>query len=362
MLRIGIMTFLHNNNYGSTLQAWALQTALRDMDMDAEHIDYCPDSREKLTNLLRCGNSPALLLDGLRKRAVRVKQTGAREKAEAFSAFYREQMCLSGVCRRHADLEALAARYDLLLCGSDQIWSPVWLNPAYFLDFAGDKPRVAYAASLGVETMPGGSKTRRMARLIAPFNAVSVREEEGARLVEGIAGRHADVMPDPVCLVGRERWLRLAQEQAYGEKYIACYFIGDRPDYWQQVRHLQAEMRCGVVVIPVTDGAYRQPYPLADGLSPQAWLGTLNGAERVVTDSFHGALFACVLGKKLTLLRRYRENDPESKNSRIDQLMRILCVAPNDTEMDAEAVSARLADERERGLAWLHQAISQAAR
>lgn len=362
MPRIGIMTFLHNNNYGSTLQAWALQTALRDMGMDAEHIDYRPDSREKLTNLLRCGNSPALLLDGLRKRVVRMTQTGAREKAAAFSAFYREQMRVSGVCRRHAELEALAAHYDLLLCGSDQIWSPVWLNPAYFLDFAGDKPRVAYAASLGVEAMPCRSKTRRMAGLIAPFDAVSVREEEGARLVERIAGRHADVMPDPVCLIGRERWLRLAQERAYDGKYIACYFIGDRPDYWQQVRRLQEEMRCGVVVIPVTDGAYRQPYTLAEGLSPQAWLGTLGGAEHVVTDSFHGALFACVLGRRLTLLRRYREDDPESKNSRIDQLMRTLRIPPNDTEMDMEAVSARLADERERGLAWLHQAISQATR
>ena len=29
MARIGIMTFLHNDNYGSILQAWALQNAVR---------------------------------------------------------------------------------------------------------------------------------------------------------------------------------------------------------------------------------------------------------------------------------------------------------------------------------------------
>ena len=45
MARIGVITFLHNENYGSTLQAWALQQALADLGHEAEHIDYRP-SRE----------------------------------------------------------------------------------------------------------------------------------------------------------------------------------------------------------------------------------------------------------------------------------------------------------------------------
>ena len=46
MARIGVMTFLHNENYGSTLQAWALQRTLRDMGHLAEHIDYRPSQME----------------------------------------------------------------------------------------------------------------------------------------------------------------------------------------------------------------------------------------------------------------------------------------------------------------------------
>ena len=34
MARIGVMTFLHNENYGSTLQAWALQKTLTDLGSD----------------------------------------------------------------------------------------------------------------------------------------------------------------------------------------------------------------------------------------------------------------------------------------------------------------------------------------
>ena len=69
MARIGIMTFLHNDNYGSILQAWALQNAVRSLGYDAEHIDYVPSQTEKMKNLLCSGNSPRLILDGMKKRS-----------------------------------------------------------------------------------------------------------------------------------------------------------------------------------------------------------------------------------------------------------------------------------------------------
>ena len=66
MTRIGMMTFLHNDNYGSILQAWALQRTLQDMGFDACHIDYAPSKQEKIRNLLMSGNSPRLILEGIR--------------------------------------------------------------------------------------------------------------------------------------------------------------------------------------------------------------------------------------------------------------------------------------------------------
>lgn len=57
-LRVGILTFLHNDNYGSTLQAYALQRTLRKMGAVVEHLDYTPSPLEKVKNLIRSGNSP----------------------------------------------------------------------------------------------------------------------------------------------------------------------------------------------------------------------------------------------------------------------------------------------------------------
>ena len=361
-MRVGVMTFLHNDNYGSTLQAWALQRALIQLGYEAEHIDYAPSRSEKLRNLLMSGNSPRLVLEGLRKRAVKAGNEGARHKSAGFRAFQQEQMHLSPVCAGHAALTRQAARYDVLVCGSDQVWSPVWLNPAYFLNFAGNKPRVAYAPSLGVKTIGSAWKARRMAGLIRPFSAVSAREEEGAAVLSGMLGREVLVMPDPVCLQPREVWQNLAQRPGRKHPYLLCYFIGDDPSYWQRVEEYARKTGLRVKVIPVTENAYRQPYDLADGLSPTHWLGWLDEAAYFCTDSFHGAVFAAMLQRPFSVFRRYRDDDPESKNSRIDTLMRRLSLDAEGEDIPWEQVSARLGEMRRQGLDWLKAALEEAAR
>lgn len=190
MARIGIMTFLHNDNYGSILQAWALQNAVRSLGYDAEHIDYVPSQTEKMKNLLCSGNSPRLILDGMKKRSA------SRGLNEGFDEFRQTQMILSPICRDQSALAHQALSYDALICGSDQIWSPTWLNPAYFLNFT-KKPKVAYAPSLGVSTMTDSAKGRKIAALIRGFAAISVREEEGAALLQSLIGKSPPSCPTP---------------------------------------------------------------------------------------------------------------------------------------------------------------------
>lgn len=360
MKRVGMITFLHNDNYGSTLQAWALQKAVSELGYAAEHIDYKPSQVEKIRNLLASGNSPKLILEGLKKKAVKAGNQGARSKSASFADFYRRHMRLSSVCADHAALKKQARQYDVLLCGSDQIWSPVWLNPAYFLDFAPKQPKVAYAPSLGVSHAPSQRKARRMAGLIKHFSAVSVREREGAQLLEPMLGYPPAVMPDPVCLQTREAWQALAEHPHCPQPYLLCYFIGDDPSYWQHVEELSRKTGLMVKVIPVTENAYRQPYDLADGLSPQQWLGWLDEAACICTDSFHGTVFASILQRPFSVLRRYRDDDPESKNSRIDNLMRELALDTAGEDIPWEQVGARLSAMRQRGLDWLGTALAQA--
>ena len=353
MTRIGVITFLRNDNYGSILQAWALQQTLLDLGHEAVHIDYAPSRQEKLRNLLESGNSPRLILEGLGKKRATGKMRGG------FDEFRAENLRTTAPCRDLAALKQAAEQFDVLLCGSDQIWSPVWLNPVYFLNFT-DKPKVAYAPSLGVKTLPNRVKQKKIARLVKPFSAVSVREQEGATLLRRMAGIEAAVLPDPVMLLPKDKWQALQTADVPQEKYLLCYFIGDNPAYWETVRRVAEREQCEVRVIPRTEGARNAGYALEEEVPPQRWLGLIGGAAHVVTDSFHGAAFSALLNRPCTIVRRYREDDPESKNSRVDQLLRHLGVESLETP-DWHSVNARLARQADAARAWLTEAVNQAA-
>ena len=347
MSRVGILTFLHNGNFGSSLQAFALQKTVREMGFVCEHIDYSPDSAEKIRNLIRCGNSPKLLLEGRRKRQVRDTQDGTREKYRRIDEFYSRRMQMSPVCHSRNELARISGQYDILVCGSDQIWNPTWMNPAYFLDFAEpEKRRVAYAASLGVSREPGQRKQRMIRETVSRFAAVSVREEEGAKLMESMTGENPPVMTDPVCLLTKEEWEKTAKPAGRRAPYLLCYFIGENPEYWEKTDCLREETGLEPLVIPVTAEAYAQKkHALLDGAGPEEFLGALAGADLILTDSFHALALGTVFGRRVEVIRRDREGDRESRNSRVDNFRR-------------EAESKGLAAMREEGLHWLAQNLS----
>ena len=351
MARIGIITFLHNENCGSSLQAWALQRALLGMGHRPLGLDYRPDRREQILNLLRSGNSPAVVLDSMRRR----KGRGERNTA-GFDAFRRERLTLSAPCANQKALRAAARDCEILLCGSDQIWSPEWLNPAYFLTFGEKQPRVAYAASLGVSRLPNGTKQRKMRRWAAPFRAVSVREEEGREILRQLLPeREIAVMPDPVLLLTREEWLELAGNPP-AEQKLVCYFLKDRPEHWARAEQLARERGLRLRPLGVTaEGRARlESVPNPD---PVQWLTELAGAAAVITDSFHGAAMAAILGKPLTICRRWADGDPASKNSRLDQLRRLAGWEKDEDCLPGPEVERRLEQERQRGLRWLRESL-----
>ena len=343
MAKIGVMTFLHNDNYGSSLQAYALQRVLTELGHRCEHIDYRPGRGEKARNLIASGNQWKLVLQGLRKKRVRVSRSGAMRKSRAIPDFYRRRMKLSPVCGNRSALRKQSERYDLLLAGSDQIWNPTWLNPAYFLQFAPDgKRKAAYAASLGVSVLSAPRKREKIRRWTADFTAISVREEAGAALMKEITGKRPAVMPDPVCLLSGEEWAELASGAPTEAPYLLCYFIGENPARWERVRTLSAERSLRVYVLPVTEESYRQGFELLDGIPPEAFLGAIRGAALVCTDSFHCLAFSALFGVPHEVFRRDREGDPESGYSRIEQFLR------SWTEEGPERL-------RERGRRWLRE-------
>ena len=59
-MKIAILTWLYNGNYGTLLQAYALQSFLKREGYDVSNINYKPSAIEKAKNLIKCHNSFSL--------------------------------------------------------------------------------------------------------------------------------------------------------------------------------------------------------------------------------------------------------------------------------------------------------------
>lgn len=112
-----------------------------------------------------------------------------------------------------------------------------------------------------------------------------------------------------------------------------------------------------MVIIPVSGSAWNQNGRVVDGVGPAEWLGWIGNAYLVVTDSFHGACFSALMGRRFQVLRRYSDEDKASKNSRIDELMRLLN-GMTDAIMEPAGYQLYLDEIREKGMGWLGNALN----
>lgn len=80
MKKIAIFTWLHNGNYGSILQAFALQKFLRNQGYDVVDFDYNASIKTKLINWWKNKNSPKLFL----KKISEAKEKRAYSHPELF--------------------------------------------------------------------------------------------------------------------------------------------------------------------------------------------------------------------------------------------------------------------------------------
>ena len=373
------LTWIHNGNYGTMLQAYALQKVLELNGYENVIIDYKPGKLMKVINLFTSGNSLKLFyykfrgfLDSIEER--KSKKSELEEvisRNDCFDIFVRESLKTTDVFRTPRELKKLRGKYDAYICGSDQIWNPGLLNPPYFFSFLSDEDkRVAYGPSFGVTSI-GKKKKNRIKGYLSKFSALSVREPQGVGIFEdmGFDTQKTPVVLDPTMLIEKQEWQKFTQNtEAEGEPYILCYFLHDNPTYWKAVDRLKSELNCKVIVVPIAVDAYKSGYDIRQNTSPQQWVRLVSNAEFVLTDSYHCVLFSLISHSNFYVFKRFEDNDPESQNSRIDNILdkaglgdRFLSRSAELTEIkaidDFSAVDKMLEEQRAESLSYLKNAI-----
>lgn len=295
--KVATITFHWATNYGGVLQAYALQRALEKLGADTEIIDFVPRRVRFM-----------IVLDNLRGL-----RFGEFKKERSIRAFRREYLKLS---KRHyptaRSLYKAAGDYAAVIAGSDQIWNYSFITSygkrpmlSYFLDFAGESVlRFSYAASFGADKMPQDYEGMVLP-LLNRFRAVSVREDTGKAIMEGM-GIKAQLVCDPTALLDEADLAAPAKPVPVSGPYVYSYVIqkGQRTAY--EIERIAAEE----TGLPV----YRTRSE--DGVGE--WLGGIRGAELVVTNSFHGVMLSLVFGRPFIAVPVEGKN----MNARIEHVLR----------------------------------------
>ncbi len=301
---IKILTLSFDGNYGGMLQSMALQKVISRLHpfSCAIHVLHgLPQltfSEVKLTlkRLIQVWRKP-----------VRPLVTYSLELLYYVTRRFRHLLKRQGVCfceRRLTQSDGEGA----IVLGSDQVWRARYVKSVEplsycFLDFASESLRqcsVAYAASFGTEDWEGTpEETEHCGRLLRQFKAVSVREHSGIRMCRELFGVDAVQMPDPTLLleaVDYECIIRAQWTHRHRRDYVAAYILDQSSDTHAGLRQISASLGDMYVqnMMPLPDGINardRRP------LSVPQWLRYLRDCKYLVTDSFHGCVFAIIYNK-----------------------------------------------------------------
>lgn len=295
-MNIGLLTLMHGHNYGGVLQCYALQRALTDMGHTVQVIDYhfLPAWRRIrfVSHMLgkRVGSKVMNQLGYLRY--------GQRIHRK-FEAFRTTHLSLSQPCATRAQLKNLIGNYDVLVVGSDQVWNTEWFTPEYFLDFTDDfsGKRVSYAACFG----SGASRASELVYACKPwlerFDHISVRNKMSMDLVKDLCGRSAAIVADPTLLVDFSHLSNALPNNLQPQTYVLLYGLSEKryADHLNRMRFISDQMSLPLVGIR---SAVMQPWlttgcdDYVDDPSPEDWITLIENTAFLVTDSFHGMLFA----------------------------------------------------------------------
>ena len=320
-MKIGIITYHWAVNYGAVTQAYALRTYLKNLGHEVEFINYIPNSQRP--SLIRKYFGKSIQL-------TKIKWKSAKRKSmfKTFSSYLK----VGGIYSSIDELQNYPPKYDVYICGSDQIWNYDLVKGAsklsgvakeYYLNFGSKSiKRIAYAPSFGSGKIPDELKDE-ITLYLSRFDYLSVREKSGVEMVEGLGFKDVAWMPDPTFLLKPKDYLNLELSKTnIKSNYVYSYVLEGQDDIVIKVLSILSDNNKLPVynVFMGTTMKERNHHNITP--SPEQWLHYINDSSFVVTNSFHSTVFAIIFHKPFITLPL--SGKASGRNERIISLLNYL--------------------------------------
>lgn len=333
-MRIGIMTFHKSINYGSVLQAYALAYKLKEMGHEPEIIDYEQHNYNYQYQIIKLPfSSEAVKHDFVNMNFYKIM----KKRKAAFEQFRKNSLPLSSKEYYFGDdLSELEEKYDMFICGSDQIWNTNAsdFDTAYFFPFIKNKPCISYAVSLNKGELYNAAEPELLKKSINKFKALSARETSGQKkiynFIEG--SKEVKVVLDPTLLNHKSAYDSLSKKKIIDEPYIFFYSINYAPEAVRAAAVVSERLNLPVYTL-VTGKGTRALYNMkkggkikiiSDDVSPKDFLSLIRHAEKVVTNSFHGTAFSIIFEKNFFSVRAVDKNGKPENDTRLLNILSFL--------------------------------------
>ncbi|HLS95742.1 MAG TPA: polysaccharide pyruvyl transferase family protein [Sphingobacterium sp.] len=369
---VGIMTFHASHNNGSMLQAYAFQKVLRDkFNLANEIIDFSNRNQQRMYSILYF---PRTIKQVARIGLNLLYYQKLKKRYNDFEEFSNKYLVLSS--DRIKTTEGLLAcdnRYDVVVCGSDQIWNTKAqdADKAYFLPFVKSSKKVAYAVSFGATNINTISDVDEYAIFINNFSALSVREYNAKKWLEELTTIPVEITADPTLLLNTEDYLPLCSETGIKEKYIFWYTITYTKKSIEYILEVSKKLRLPIYIIDAKEWSRRNlakyGIKLAPKGGPSSYLSCIKDAELVLTSSFHGTIFSVMFRKNFWYLKKINFDSKDDRASflltqlglmdRFVNLVDVVNLNLSDEPNYAE-VNSKIDELRERSMKFIREFIA----
>lgn len=303
-MKIGILTYHRAENYGALLQAYATMTYLRNMGHKVTFVDYWPKYHSDYFSLFPLGIFRERNYKGKIMMLFRFALWGIPKfiRKSRLQRFMHKRLCVSRLPLYTSD-GCKTEQYDVVVYGSDQIWRKqnlggVGFDSWYFgSDNVQSLRKVVYAGSMGVVSLDNKDEAFVLKQM-KNFDALSVREKDLHDFFssKGIESRLAC---DPVFLLSKDEWQKVASKKTPQKKYILFYNLLNSSDSVSFANQLSK--KTGLPVIEINKYLSLSRFRhcrYVSCASVELFLGLIRDAEYVVSNSFHGVAFSIIFEKR----------------------------------------------------------------
>jgi len=336
--RVGLAIVTYTINYGTFLQAFATQTAIRALGYDTEILNIdsvigdVSRARKKyflsqIFNIAELKSYRHTISAIIAKKLNPTYRAYIRQREQRFVEFRDKNFNIGEKCASWEGLSKHCLDFSSVVVGSDQLWRPANIaGNFYTLNFVPEHiNKVSYATSFGLKEIRENQRETAK-NFLERIQHLSCREESGAKIIKELTGRTVQTVCDPTLLLRQADWEQfLPVEPIVDGQYILVYLLSSNKDHRRFIKKLAQKTGCKIVGVLHGAGYIKGDENFVDeapaAIGPFDFLNLIKYAQYVCTDSFHGCVFSTIFKKNYFAFKRFSDQDKMSTNSRVTGLL-----------------------------------------